>query len=105
MWMGEWDGRGQNPAKFTSMEGGKNSSRATSERVVVENSSQDVSAFAAIEARVGSVKVELAGVISMTIIDGVGEEPSRKRRLKRGEASSGIMTEDDDGDGGGTMIG
>jgi len=103
--MGEWDGRGKNPAKFTSMEVDKNSSRATSERVVVENSSQDVSAFAAVGARVGIVKVELAGVISVTIVDSVGEEPPGKRRLKMGEASSNVVTEDDDGDGGGTTIG
>jgi len=103
--MGEWDGRGQNPAKFISTEGDKNSPRATSERVVVENSSQDVSAFAAIGARVGIVKVELAGVISVTIVDGMGDEPSGKWKLKMGEASSNVVTEDDDGDGGGTMIG
>ena len=103
--MGEWDGRGQNPVKFTSVEGGKNSSRATSERVVVENSSQDVSAFAAMEAHVGIVKVELSGVIPVAIVDGVGGEPSGKWRLKGGEASSGTVTDDDDGDGGGTMIG
>lgn len=88
--MGEWDGRGKIPAKFASIEVDKNSSRPTSERVVVENSSQDVSAFAAIGARVGVVKVELAGVES---------------GLKIGEASSNVVTEDDDGDGGGTTIG
>jgi len=103
--MGEWDERGQNPTNFSSMEGDENSSRATSERVVVENSSQDVSAFAVIDARIGIVKVELAGVISVTIVNGVGDEPFGRWRLKRGEASSGVVTEDDVGDGGGTMIG
>lgn len=81
------------------MEGDKNSSRATSERVV-ENSSQDVSPFTVIEVRVG-----LACAISETIIGVMGDEPSGNRGLKMGEFSSGVVTEDDDGDGGGTVIG
>lgn len=81
------------------MEGDKNSSRATSERVV-ENSSQDVSPFPAVE-----VRVELTCAISATFIGGVGDESSGNRELKMGECSSGVVTEDDDGDGGGTAIG
>jgi hypothetical protein len=86
------------------VEGDKNSSRVTSERVV-ENSSQDVSPFAGIDARVGTAKVALAGMISGAVIDGVGDEPSGNRELKMGEDSSEVVTEEDDGDGGGTMIG
>ena len=80
------------------MEGDKNSSRAISERVV-ENSSQDVSPFAALE-----VRVELACAISETA-GGVGDETSGNRELKMGEFSSGVVTEEEDGDGGGTVIG
>jgi len=65
----------------------------------VENSSQDVSPFEVIETR-----VELACVISETAIGCVGDKPSGNWGLKRGEFSSGVVTEDD-GDGGGTMIG
>lgn len=56
-----------------------------------------MSPLAAIETHVGTVKVELAG-------GGVGGRASRKWRLKGREASSGAVTEED-GDGGGTMIG
>jgi len=80
------------------VEGDKNSSRATSERVV-ENSSQDVSPFAAIE-----VRIELACAIPETAIGGVGDGPPGNWELKRGEFSSGVVTEED-GDGGGTVIG
>jgi hypothetical protein len=66
----------------------------------VENSSQDVSPFAVIE-----VRVELACAISETVIGGVGDETSGNREFKMGEFSSGVVTEDDDGDGGGTVIG
>jgi hypothetical protein len=69
----------------------------------VENSSQDVSAFAVMGTRVGTVKVELVDMIAEAIVDGMGDKPSCE--LKRGEASSGVVTEDDDGDGGGTTIG
>lgn len=102
-WMGKWDVKGRNVAKCTSVEEGKNSSRAISERVV-ENSSQDVSPFAVIEARFGIVEVESAEVVSMIIVDGVGNEPTGKWRLKGEEASSSVVTEEDDGDGGGTTI-
>lgn len=70
----------------------------------MENSSQEVSPFVAIEDRVGVAEIELTDVISETIIDGVGDEPSGNGKLKGGEASSGVVTEDD-GDGGGTTIG
>jgi len=63
----------------------------------VENSSQDVSPFAVIEDR-----VEIARVISETV---VGDETSGNWDLKRGEFSSGVVTEEDDGDGGGTTMG
>ena len=66
----------------------------------MENSSQDVSPFGAIE-----VRVELSCAISETIIGGVGDEPFGNLELKMGEFSSGVVTEDDDGDGGGTVIG
>ena len=71
----------------------------------MENSSQEVSPFVVIEARVGVIKIELVDVISETIIDGVGDEPSGNGKLKRGKASSGDVTEEEDGDDGGTMIG
>jgi len=71
----------------------------------VENSSQDVSAFATMGTRVGTVKVELADMIAEAIVDGVSDKPSCDWELKRGETSSGVVTEEDDGDGGGTMIG
>lgn len=70
----------------------------------MENSSQDVSGLVAIEARVGIIKVELADMISETITDGVGDEPPGDLELKGGDASSGVVTEDD-GDSGGTTIG
>jgi hypothetical protein len=72
---------------------------------VVENSSQDVSALARIEARVGIIKVELVDMISEITTDGVGDEPLGNRELKGGEVSSGVVTEEDDGDSGGTKIG
>ena len=84
------------------MEGDKNSSRVTSERVV-ENSSQDVSTFVVVGGRVGIVM--LADTTPGTTTDGAGDEPSRNWKLKRGEVSSGVVTEEEDGDGGGTMIG
>jgi hypothetical protein len=86
------------------VEGDKNSSRATSERVV-ENSSQDVSPFATIVVCLGNFKVGLASMTSETAVDGVGDGPSGDWESKRGEFSSGVVTEDDDGDGGGTVIG
>ena len=43
-------------------------------------------------------------MISVIIVDGVGDEPTGKWKLKGGEASSGVVTEED-GDGGGTVIG
>jgi len=58
-----------------------------------------VSPFAAIK-----VRIELACAISETVTGGVGDEPSVNRELKMGEFSSGVVTEDDDGDGGGTVI-
>jgi len=73
----------------------------TSERVV-ENSSQDVSPFTTIGARVGIIEVELADVVSETIVDDVGDNPPGNLELKRGEVSSGVATDEDDGDGGGT---
>jgi len=63
----------------------------------VENSSQDVSPFAVIDAR-----VETARVISETV---VGDESPGNLELKSGEFSSGVVTEDDDGDGGGITMG
>lgn len=71
----------------------------------MENSSQDVSPFAAMEARVGVVEVWLIDMTSEGVIDGAGDESSGNRDLKEGEASSGVVTEDDDGDGGMTIIG
>lgn len=70
----------------------------------MENSSH-VSTFATAEARVGIFKVELAEMIPATIADGVGEELPGRWKLKRGETSSGVVTDDDDGDGGGTAVG
>lgn len=87
------------------MEGCKNSSRATESERVVENSSQDVSAFAAVEGRVGTIKVEFGDMISETITDGVGDEAPWNWERKGGDVSSGVVTEEDDGDGGGTAIG
>lgn len=71
----------------------------------MENSSQDVSPFAIAEARVGIFKIELAEIISVITIDGAGDEVSGRWKLKRGETSSGVVTDDDDGDGGGTAVG
>jgi len=102
--VGEWDGIEYNSAKCTSAEGDKNSSRVTSERVV-ENSSQDVSPFVEMEARVEVRKGELVAMISETITGGMGDEPSGKRELIWGDASSGVATEEEDGDGGGTVFG
>lgn len=70
-----------------------------------ENSSQDPPSLPVTEGCVWIVKVELVDMISATIIDGVRDDPSGTRKLKRGETSSGVVTDDDDGDGGGTMIG
>ena len=71
----------------------------------MENSSQDVSPFAAIlRAGAGIFKVELVGVMPGTVIDDVRGEPSGNRELKGGEISSGVVTDEDDGEGGGTMI-
>jgi len=72
----------------------------TSERVV-ENSSQDVSPFAEMEVCVvEGTKVELAFMISETTVEGSGDEPLDDRKLKMGRASSGVATEELDGDGG-----
>jgi len=57
------------------------------------------------EVRVAIVNVELADMMSVTITDDVGDDSSGNRKLKRGEASSDVVTEDDDGDGGETTIG
>jgi hypothetical protein len=71
----------------------------------VENSSQDVSPFAEMEVCVvEGTKVELAFMISETTFDGLGDEPFDDRKLKMGGASSGVATEELDGDGGGTAI-
>ena len=68
----------------------------------MENSSQDVSTFVVVGGRVGIVM--LADTTPGTTTDGASDEPSRNWKLKRGEVSSGVVTEED-GDGGGTMIG
>lgn len=46
----------------------------------------------------------MADTASETVTDGAGEVPSGDWNLKRGEASSGVATEDDDGDGGCTIV-
>jgi len=51
------------------------------------------------------VNIELAVMISETIIAGVGDEPSSNGKLKGGEVSSGVVIDEEDGDGGGTAIG
>jgi len=56
-------------------------------------------------ARVGVVKAGLADMIAEATIDGVDDKPSWDRELRRGGASSDVVTDEDDGDGGGTMIG
>lgn len=57
------------------MGGDRNSSRVTSDRVV-ENSSQEVSPFEAVEALLGLIKVEVDFMTSETILKGVGDETS-----------------------------
>lgn len=69
----------------------------------MENSSQDVSPFATMGALAGIVKVGFACMVSETVIDGVSDKPSGNWKLKSGDVSSGVVTEEEDGDGGGTM--
>ena len=91
---GGWDWTEWNSVKCTSLEGDKNSSRVASE-CVVENSSQDVSLpLVGTESVWGWAELDL--MMPETIADCVGDEPrSGDLKLKWGENSSGVVTEDD----------
>lgn len=72
----------------------------------MENSSQDVSPFEAVEARVGVIKVEWGFMMSETIADGTGDEMSSNCKVKWVVVSSCVVTEEGgDGGGAGTSVG
>ena len=75
-----------------------------SERVVENSSSPDVSQLWVVEGRVGTIKAEFAFIMSETKIGGVCDGTLGYWKLKRGEASSGEVTDEEDGEGGGTEI-
>lgn len=72
----------------------------------MENSSSpDVSQLWVVEGRVGTIKAKFAFIMSETKIGGgAGDGTLGYRKLKRGEASSGEVTDEEDGEEGGAEI-